>query len=87
LKSVAWTKHPSLPFQDAYKLAISDNGIGLPQCFIPSSSRALGMTLIHGFSAQLGAALTITGTSGLRIKLVFAEEQHSVIHSSVLSTA
>jgi hypothetical protein len=32
------------------------------------------MTLLHGFSVQLGGQLTITSGQGLRIDLVFAEE-------------
>jgi hypothetical protein len=32
------------------------------------------MTLLHGFSAQLGGELTLSGPPGLCIRLVFAEE-------------
>jgi hypothetical protein len=35
------------------------------------------MTLLHGFSGQLGGELTITSPPGLTIDLVFQEEQLS----------
>ncbi len=58
-----------------YQLTIEDNGVGLPEGYIPSRSRSLGMTLMHGFSEQLGGELTITSAHGLSICLVFEEEQ------------
>jgi two-component sensor histidine kinase len=60
-----------------YELAISDNGVGLPAHYDPSRSRSLGMTLLHGFSGQLGGELTLTSQAGLTISLVFEEEQLS----------
>jgi two-component system, sensor histidine kinase PdtaS len=65
-----------------YQLIIQDDGVGLPEGFDPSQSRTLGMTLIHGFCGQLAGELTITSVSGVRISLVFAEEQNSPIHTS-----
>jgi two-component sensor histidine kinase len=58
-----------------YELTIADDGVGLPAGYDPSRSRSLGMTLLHGFSRQLGGELTITSEQGLRISLVFEEEQ------------
>jgi two-component sensor histidine kinase len=58
-----------------YQLTIADNGVGLPAHYDPSRSPSLGMTLLHGFSGQLGGELTITSPPGLTISLVFAEEQ------------
>jgi two-component sensor histidine kinase len=60
-----------------YQFTIADNGVGLPSHYDPSQSPSLGMTLLHGFSSQLGGELTITNTSpsGLTIDLVFQEEQ------------
>jgi two-component sensor histidine kinase len=55
-------------------LNIADDGVGLPAGYDPSRSRSLGMTLMHGFSAQLGGELTITSREGLCISLVFEEE-------------
>jgi two-component sensor histidine kinase len=57
------------------RLTIADNGVGLPEGYDPAGSRSLGMTLLHGFSAQLGGELTLSGRRGLRIALVFEEEQ------------
>jgi two-component sensor histidine kinase len=60
-----------------YRLTIADDGVGLPSNYDPSQSRSLGMTLLHGFSSQLGGELSITGQPGLTICLVFAEKQLS----------
>jgi two-component sensor histidine kinase len=58
-----------------YELVISDDGVGLPAGYDPSRGRSLGMTLMHGFSEQLGGTLSIRSRGGLSINLVFAEEQ------------
>ncbi len=60
-----------------YALTISDNGVGLPPNYDPGQSRSLGMTLLHGFSGQLGGELVITSPPGLTIRLGFEEEQLS----------
>jgi two-component sensor histidine kinase len=60
--------------QARYLLTIKDDGVGLPSNYDPSNSRSLGMTLMHGFSNQLGGELTITSPPGLTISLAFAEE-------------
>ncbi len=57
-----------------YALTIRDNGVGLPDHYNPTGSRSLGMTLLHGFSAQLGGELSIVNAAGLAINLVFEEE-------------
>jgi two-component sensor histidine kinase len=62
-----------------YELVIADDGVGLPASYDPARSRSLGMTLLHGFSDQLGGELTITSRSGLTIRLVFEEEQMNPI--------
>jgi tetratricopeptide (TPR) repeat protein len=46
----------------------------LPANYDPSHSRSLGMTLIHGFTRQLGGKLTISSTTGMCINLIFQEE-------------
>ena len=59
-----------------YAFTIEDDGVGLPEGYVPyHRSRSLGMTLMHGFSEQLGGELTITSGRGLSIRLVFEEEQ------------
>ena len=60
--------------ETACALTIADDGVGLPEQYDPSRSRSLGMTLMHGFSAQLGGELTISSREGLCISLVFEEE-------------
>jgi two-component sensor histidine kinase len=65
----------------AYALTIRDDGVGLPAHYNPASSRSLGMTLLHGFSAQLGGELSIVSAAGLRINLVFEEEHLNPEHS------
>jgi two-component sensor histidine kinase len=57
-----------------YQLSIIDDGVGLPPTYNPERSRSLGMTLMHGFSEQLGAALTISSPPGVTVRLVFTEE-------------
>jgi two-component sensor histidine kinase len=66
----------------SYQLVITDDGIGLPASYDPSRSRSLGMTLIHGFSRQLGGKLAITSPPGMCISLVFHEEQLVQTHSN-----
>ena len=66
-----------------YGLTIADDGVGLPKNYDPAQSRSLGMTLLHGFSGQLGGNLVITSGPGLCISLVFAEEQLSPVYASV----
>jgi two-component sensor histidine kinase len=67
--------------ESTYELSISDDGVGLPAGYDPAQSRSLGMTLLHGFSQQLGGELTITSRQGLHISLVFEEEQFAKVYS------
>ncbi len=57
-----------------YQLIIADNGVGLPTGYVPERSRSLGMTLMHGFSEQLGGVLQISNNPGLTISLLFSHE-------------
>ncbi|GAB2591116.1 tetratricopeptide repeat-containing sensor histidine kinase [Spirosoma areae] len=57
-----------------YQLIIADDGVGLPMGYNPEQSRSLGMTLMHGFSEQLGGVLQISNSSGLTISLLFSNE-------------
>ncbi|HLW19405.1 MAG TPA: histidine kinase dimerization/phosphoacceptor domain -containing protein [Cyclobacteriaceae bacterium] len=63
-----------------YELTVEDDGVGLPKGYDPTQSRSLGMTLIQGFSAQLGAELSVEGSNGVKISLVFANEKLSPIN-------
>jgi two-component sensor histidine kinase len=64
------------------QLIIADDGVGLPLGYDPSQCRSLGMTLLHGFSAQLGGELVITSRQGLCINLVFDEEKLGPMQTS-----
>jgi two-component sensor histidine kinase/tetratricopeptide (TPR) repeat protein len=66
----------------ACELTIADDGVGLPANYDPSRSRSLGMTLLHGFSGQLGGELTIASPPGLRIGLLFDEEPLGLDHAA-----
>ncbi len=67
----------------AYRLTVADNGVGLPADYRPAQSRSLGMTLLHGFSAQLGGELRMTGPPGLTLTLDFQEEPLSPTHTRI----
>ena len=59
-----------------YQLRISDDGVGLPTEFDLQQSRSLGMTLMQGFSKQLGSELNVSHKvdGGVVISLVFGDE-------------
>lgn len=61
-----------------YELVVADDGVGLPADYDPERSRSLGMTLIRGFSEQLGGQLQIKNLPGLSICLQFQEEVNAV---------
>ncbi|QIP13845.1 tetratricopeptide repeat protein [Spirosoma aureum] len=64
-----------------FELRIADDGIGLPPDYDPAASRSLGMTLIEGFSQQLGGELSIRSQAGLTIVLTFSEHQLTALGS------
>jgi two-component sensor histidine kinase len=59
----------------SYQLVIADDGVGLPIGYDPDQSRSLGMTLMRGFSEQLGGELKVNSNPGLTITLAFGDEQ------------
>jgi two-component sensor histidine kinase len=61
--------------ETACVLTVADDGVGLPDGFDPARSRSLGMTLMHGFSEQLGGELTLRGGTGLTLSLRFDQAQ------------
>ncbi|QHW00149.1 tetratricopeptide repeat-containing sensor histidine kinase [Spirosoma endbachense] len=70
-----------------FELRITDDGVGLPADYDPARSHSLGMTLIEGFSQQLGGELTIRNNAGLSISLLFQDEQLTSTASSVGTTS
>ncbi|GAB2590913.1 histidine kinase dimerization/phosphoacceptor domain -containing protein [Spirosoma areae] len=64
--------------EGVYELVIADDGIGLPADFDPTQSRSLGMTLMYGFSEQLGGQLQISGQPGLNMRLRFQDEANTI---------
>ncbi len=70
--TITVTFHRIMPM--TYELTIADDGVGLPPNFNPQRSRSLGMTLMQGFSQQLGGELQINHSAGLTIHLQFSQE-------------
>ncbi|MBS0030753.1 tetratricopeptide repeat-containing sensor histidine kinase [Chitinophaga hostae] len=53
-------------------LIIADNGIGLPDNFVPEESRSLGMSLMKGLAEQLEGSFNIkSGPAGVSIQVLF----------------
>ncbi|MFU8860098.1 MAG: PAS domain S-box protein [Cyclonatronaceae bacterium] len=59
---------------DEIKLAVTDNGKGLPSEEEIAAKSSLGMTLIAGLSAQLGAYLKIESKKGTTFTLTFRKK-------------
>jgi PAS domain S-box-containing protein len=59
---------------DLITLSVSDNGIGLPSKEEIAAKSSLGMTLISGLSAQLGADLVIESKKGTIFTLKFRKK-------------
>ncbi len=56
--------------EDGYLLQIGDNGVGPPPGFKMESARSVGMELIRGLSAQLGAQLSWDFQNGTEYRLL-----------------
>jgi two-component sensor histidine kinase len=52
-------------------LSIEDNGIGLPSGFSVTKQDSMGLNLINGLSADLGAELTISSQLGTKVAVRF----------------
>jgi PAS domain S-box-containing protein len=57
------------------RLAVSDDGVGLPPGFDLERPRSLGLQLVRMLAEQLGAALEIDGTRGTRVVLTLPAEE------------
>ena len=56
---------------DAVKLSIKDNGIGLPKDFNAKESPSLGLQLVHTLAKQLDASIKLENQNGLEVQLEF----------------
>ncbi len=61
-----------------YLLVVSDNGIGIPENFIPRKQGSLGMSLMEGLSEDLDGHFSIESNNGTTIKITFVHEPGSL---------
>jgi PAS domain S-box-containing protein len=57
------------------RLAVHDNGVGLPAGFTLQTSESLGVRLVSTLSKQLDAELEVNGRGGTSFQLTFAAER------------
>ena len=62
-------------FESNFLLTIHDNGTGLPTGFDISKSHSMGMNLMRGLSAEIGAKFMITNEHGTCVAIRFAYER------------
>ena len=55
-------------------LVISDNGVGLPEGFVPGQSTSLGLQLVPLLAEQFGGELIVKQGVGTRYELRFRFE-------------
>lgn len=55
------------------RLAVKDDGVGLPSDFATRSSDSLGLKLVRGLSRELGGDALISGESGVSFEVSFPE--------------
>ncbi|XOV87999.1 MAG: two-component regulator propeller domain-containing protein [Pseudomonadota bacterium] len=58
-----------------YLLEISDDGIGLPADFEPSSSTSMGMEIVSILTQQLDGRLRIDGSEGAKFEISFPRQE------------
>ncbi|HEV8548544.1 MAG TPA: histidine kinase dimerization/phosphoacceptor domain -containing protein [Polyangiaceae bacterium] len=59
---------------DHVALAVSDDGVGLPDAHDNDASGSLGWRLVKAFAEQLGAELRVTASPGTKVEVVFRTE-------------
>ncbi|MEX2327747.1 MAG: ABC transporter permease subunit, partial [Pseudomonadales bacterium] len=62
-----------------YVLQISDNGIGLPEDFEPSSSSSMGMEIVSILTQQLDGRLHIDGRCGASFEISFPRKEKASV--------
>lgn len=58
------------------RMAIRDNGVGLPFDSIPEDPETMGMQLVQSFAKKLKADISIDNFAGSEIKITFAHQQN-----------
>jgi two-component system, sensor histidine kinase PdtaS len=56
---------------DRLELSVIDDGVGLPPSFDLETSSSLGMQLLRGFVQQINGEVTVSGTAGTDVRVVF----------------
>ncbi|MBF0558761.1 MAG: PAS domain S-box protein [Nitrospirae bacterium] len=56
-----------------FNLLVRDDGVGLPEGFVPENTASLGLQLVHTLTEQIGGRISITSDSGTEARLVFEE--------------
>ncbi len=59
---------------DRVALAVSDDGVGLPEAHDGDANGSLGWRLVMAFAAQLGAEVRVSSGSGTKVEVVFPAE-------------
>ena len=57
-----------------FRLAVKDDGVGLPEGFAIATSESLGLQLVSTLSHQLDAELEVTGREGVSVQLTFTAD-------------
>ena len=60
-----------------YVLAVSDDGVGLPEDVDPSTTESLGLQLVDTLTRQLGGSLRIRRGNGTQFEIAFADNLHA----------
>ncbi|MDY7028182.1 MAG: PAS domain S-box protein [Spirochaetota bacterium] len=58
---------------NGYRMAVEDDGVGLPDDFFNGKKETLGMQLIHTLSRQIEAELSIRNEKGTAVEIVIPE--------------
>ncbi len=69
-----------------FLLTVKDDGAGLPEGFNVARSDSMGMNLMRGLSAEIGAQFTLVKERGTRIDISFAYNPDTVIEITQVKT-
>ncbi len=57
---------------ELFRLAVSDNGIGLPAGVDPLKTETLGLRIVNALATQLRGRISVSGNGGTSIEIVFS---------------